>query len=169
MFLSGNWFAVAVKPRHEKSVSRSLATKEYETFVPLYKARRVFGRRVKENSLPLFPGYVFARFDGCNRLPVLITPGVNQVLGSRQGPIPIDDAEMASLRTAVKNALEATTIPFQQGQKVRVTGGPLRGVEGIVVRKRTSAAIVLAITLMQRSVQVEVEPELLLQTEKICL
>jgi len=160
------WFAVGVKPRHEKAVARTLAAKDYDTFLPLSQSRKVYGGRVKKDTLPLFPRYVFARFDASERLPILVTPGVNRVLGDSKGPIPIDSCEIDSLRIAMQNAVEANSIPvFRQGERVRVTGGPLCGVEGIVARDGGSVSIVVTITLMQRSVQVVLEQDFLLHTE----
>jgi transcription antitermination factor NusG len=153
-----DWFAIAVKPRHEKRVAYVLDTKGYETFVPLYKhrLRRVSG--VRDFELPLFPGYVFSRFDLLKRLPVVVTPGVNRILGVGATPTPVDPREITSLRTALDKALSAKTLPFfHAGSKVRICEGPLQGVDGVVVLVRGTLRIVLSVTLLQRSVLVEVD------------
>jgi transcription antitermination factor NusG len=153
-----DWFAIAVKPRHEKRVAYVLDTKGYETFVPLYKHRHRRVSGVRDFDLPLFPGYVFSRFDLLQRLPVVITPGVNRILGVGATPTPVDAREITSLRTALDKALSAKTLPFfHAGGKVRICQGPLQGVDGIVVLVRGTPRIVLSVTLLQRSVLVEVD------------
>ena len=152
------WFAIAVKPRHEKSVAHVLDTKGYETFVPLYKQRNRRAARLRDFDLPLFPGYVFSRFELFKRLPVMITPGVIKILGVGSNPAPVDPIEIASLRKTLAKALSARTLPFlQAGSKVRICEGPLQGVQGIIVSVRGEPRIVLSATLLQRSVIVEVD------------
>src|SRR5690242_7103430 len=91
---SQEWYALAVKPRHDKAVSRTLENKGYQTLVPLYQQRRRYAKRTKDTTLPLFPGYVFCRFDCRTRLPVLTTPGVVQILGAGRVPTPVDETEI---------------------------------------------------------------------------
>ena len=78
------WFALAVKPRFDKAVARTLDTKGFETFLPLYKKMHNYGARCKEFELPLFPGYVFCRFNALMRLPIVTTPGVTHDLGQQE-------------------------------------------------------------------------------------
>jgi transcriptional antiterminator RfaH len=152
------WFAIAVKPRHEKSVAHVLDTKGFETFVPVHKNRNRHAARLRDFELPLFPGYVFSHFDLFKRLPVMITPGVTRILGVGPNPTPVDPIEIASLRKTLDKALSAKTLPFlQAGNKVRICEGPLHGVEGIIVSVRGEPRIVLSATLLQRSVLVEVD------------
>jgi transcription antitermination factor NusG len=149
------WFALYVKPKHEKVVTASLRGKAYETLLPLYTCRS----RSKTSRLPLFPGYAFARFDASDRLPVLIIPGVLSVVRCGGVPAPIDDVEIESLRTLANSGLRAYPWPqFQAGQKVLIKEGPLRGVEAIYVRERDSGQLIVSVTLLQRSVAVDVEP-----------
>src|SRR5215510_4833270 len=101
------WFALAVKPRFDKAVSRMLEIKGFETFLPLYKKRYIYSARSKEADLPLLPGYVFCRFDVHRRLPVLTTPGVLHILGSSTGPAAISESEIFSLQTAMRAHLPA--------------------------------------------------------------
>ena len=75
------WFALVVRSQHEKIVGSVLQEKGYEELLPLYSIRRRWSDRMKQLMLPLFPGYVFCRFDLNHRLPILVTPGVLQVVG----------------------------------------------------------------------------------------
>jgi transcription antitermination factor NusG len=155
---SQEWYALAVKPRHDKAVSRTLESKGFQTLVPLYRQRRGYATRCKDATLPLFPGYVFCRFNSLTRLAVLTTPGVIQILGAGRAPIPVDETEIASLQTALQLRLSALPVPFlRTGQKVRITEGALAGVEGIIQGSRQRLRLVLSITLLQRSVLLEID------------
>jgi transcription antitermination factor NusG len=152
------WFALAVKPRCDKAVARVLEIKGYETFLPLYKKSNQYATRSKVSELPLFPGYVFCRFQPRTRLPILITPGVTQILGVGNMPMPLCDREIFSLQTAMKAQLTIQPFPFLQlGQKVRINHGVLAGVEGIVISFRQYLRMVISVTLLQRSVLLEID------------
>jgi transcription antitermination factor NusG len=152
------WFALAVKPRFDKAVARALETKGFQTFLPLYKKQHKYKARSKEFELPLFPGYVFCRFNVLTRLPILITPGVTQILGAGNTPIALSETEIASLQTAIQANIPLQPFPFVQvGQKVRVSQGVLTGVEGIVMGFKQHLRLVISITLLRRSVLLEID------------
>jgi transcription antitermination factor NusG len=152
------WYALAVKPRYDKAVARTLAGKGYQTLVPLYKKRRQYTSRYMDSELPLFPGYVFCRFHPLRRLPILTTPGVTQILGAGNRPIPLCESEIGSLLKAIESRLPIEPFPYlEAGQKVRINQGALAGVEGVVVGSRQRPRLVLSITLLQRSVLLEVD------------
>ena len=154
---STQWFALAVKPRFDRAVARALEVKGYQTLLPLYRKYHKYGARTKNSELPLFPGYVCCRFDPQTRLPILTTPGVLQVLGAGNRPIPLSDLEIYSLQAALKAQLPVEPFPFvDAGQRVRINSGILAGVEGIVLRSKPSLRLVLSITLLQRSVLLEI-------------
>jgi transcription antitermination factor NusG len=157
------WFVIGVKPRHEKSVSSILQYKGYETFLPLYKKQHRYLKRERAFSVPLFPGYVFCRLDLHSRyLSMLMTPGVIQILGFGRTPAPVLEGEITSLQVALNNELRIEPHPFvEAGEKVRVTQGPLMGMEGIVIRARNPLRIVISVSLLMRSVQVEVNSSML--------
>jgi transcription antitermination factor NusG len=152
------WYALAVKPRHDKAVSKTLENKGYQTLVPLYKKRHRYATRLKETELPLFPGYVFCRFSPLLRLPILTTPGVIQILGAGRLPIPVAETEMESLQTALRLHLPMQPCEFLEvGQRVRITEGSLTGVEGIVMSHKQYLRVVLSITLLRRSLFLEID------------
>jgi transcription antitermination factor NusG len=152
------WFALVVKPRFDKAVAQALESKGYETIVPVYKKHHRYGNRSKDFEVPLFPGYVCCRFDVQARLPVLTTPGVIRVLGVRNMPVPLSEVEINSLQTAMKSQLPIQPFPFvTAGQRVRINSGVLEGVEGIVLGLKGELRLVLSITLLQRSVVLEID------------
>jgi len=152
------WFALAVKPRFEKAVAQALELKGYETLLPLYKKHHKYGARSKVAELPLFPGYVCCRFDVLTRLPILTMPGVIRVLGVGNRPIALADVEVNSLQVAITARLSVQPFPFiDAGQRVRINAGALAGVEGIIIGCKQRLRLVLSVTLLQRSVLLEID------------
>lgn len=152
------WVAVQVRPKSEKLVTTAISSKEIEVFLPLYTTRRRWSDRIKQLELPLFDGYVFCRLDLQYRMPVLTIPGVIQIVGVGKTPMPIAESEIAALQSVVKSGLPSMPWPFLQvGQKVRVEHGPLRDLEGILLQTKGAHRLVLSVSLLQRSVAVEVD------------
>jgi transcription antitermination factor NusG len=156
--LSYPWYALWVKSRYENTVASHLQARGFESLLPLYKCQRRWSDRFKEIELPLFPGYVFCQFNPLNRLPILSIPGVVQVVGVGRTPVPIDESEIAAIQAAVKSGLPSQPWPFLQvGHKVRIEYGPLCGLEGVLLDFRGRQRLVLSVTLLQRSVAVQVD------------
>jgi len=154
------WYAVQVRSRHEDVVARHLRVRGLEAFLPQYRERHRWSDRCEEVDLPLFPGYVFCQFNPLNRLPVLTVPGVVQIVGAGKNLLPIDDNEIAAIQAAVKSGLPTRPSSFLEiGEKVRIEYGPLCGIEGILLGFRGHQRLVLSITLLQRSVAVEINGE----------
>ena len=154
------WFALSVNVRHEKQVSQVLVNKGFETFLPLHTRRHRYERRVREFEIPLFPGYLFCRVDPKVRLPVLTTPGVLRIVGAGRVPIPLEDHEIISLQRAAEAGVGMVPHPFwRSGQMGRVIAGPLTGIEGIVVGAKHSMRLVISVSLLQRSVLLEIDSD----------
>jgi len=153
-----SWYALRVRSRFENTVAAHLRGRGYEWFLPLYKCRRRWSDRYKEIELPLFPGYVFCQLNPSNRFPVLSIPGVNYIVGAGGVPLPVNEAEIAAIQTAVRSGLSGQPWPFLQiGHKVRVEYGPLCGIEGVLLRFGGHHRLVLSVILLQRSVAVQVD------------
>jgi len=113
---------------------------------------------MKELEQPLFPGYLFCRFDYQNRRPLMMTPGVVQVIGVGRTPIPIEEREIEAIQLAVSSGLPSQPWPYLEiGERVRVNYGNLDGLEGILVNFKGNHRVVLSVTLLQRSVAMEVD------------
>jgi transcription antitermination factor NusG len=154
------WYALRVKPRHEKRVAEHLLGRGYETLLPLTRSTRVWGRRLSTASVPVFDGYVFCQFDVHRRLPVLTTPGVLYVLGTSDGPVPIQQSELRSLHILVQSFLPLTgwqsTAP---GTDVSIIAGPLMGARGVVLATANDRKLIVSISLLQRSVAVALDSD----------
>jgi transcription antitermination factor NusG len=155
------WFALQVRTRQEASVADQLNGRGYERFLPLYAVRKHWSDRIKEVESPLFPGYLFCRFNPHDRLPILKTPGVIQIVGFRGGPTAVDESEIRSIQTLVAAGVPHHPWPFlAAGDRVRIESGPLVGLEGILTEVKRSHRLVLSVTLLQRSVAVEIDSAL---------
>ena|SRR5436190_16984769 len=156
--IAQHWFALRVKSRCEKLVAKIAENKGFEQFLPLYACRRRRSDRFKCVELPLFPGYVFCRLDPQYRLPLLMTPGVLHFVGIGKIPVPIDDEEISVIQRILRSGAEAEPWPFLEvGQKVSIEYGPLAGLEGLLVEVRKQHRLVVSVTLLKRSVAVEIE------------
>jgi transcription termination/antitermination protein NusG len=152
------WVALQVRPRSEKLTSSALNSKGIEAFLPLYTARRRWSDRIKEVELPLFSGYVFCKLDLLYRMPALTIPAVIQFVGVGKTPEPIEEKEITALQSVMKSGLPSMPWPFLQiGQRIRVEHGPLRDLEGILLQAKGSHRLILSVSLLQRSVAVEVD------------
>ena len=153
-----SWFAVRAKTTHEKRVATLFAQKGYEWFLPLYHARRRWSDRVKQVELPLFPGYVFCKFVMDERMSILTTPSVLGIAGIGPMPLPVEEREMDAIRRVVGTGMELTPEPFlEAGRRVRINGGSLEGLEGMIQSVRHRNRLILSITLLQRSIAVDID------------
>ena len=157
---ASRWYALHVRSRHEKVVENGLRCKGYAVFSPFYRTRRKRVDRIVEIDVALFPGYVFCHFDSNKRLPILITPGMVRIVGPGNRPEPVDDHEIASIRTIALSGRPVQPWPFlRSGQRIRLQAGPLMGAEGIFLRVKDEYHLVVSITLLQRAVSVVIEKD----------
>jgi transcriptional antiterminator NusG len=152
------WYAVVSRSRHEKTAAIALTSLGITTFCPFVSEMHHWSDRRKLVDVPLFPGYVFVQIPNSAeaQLQVLKTSGVVQFVGNRQGAVPIQDREINNVRAVLEQRVSCSPYPFLElGQRVRIRGGSLDGIEGILVG-RDSAKLVLSIELIQRSLAVSV-------------
>jgi transcription antitermination factor NusG len=155
---TSEWFALRVRTRWERTTATLLNGKGYETFLPTYKMRRRWARHFKEVEAPLFPGYVFCSFDVQKRLPILITPGVITVVSRGKIPVPVDQSELDALRAIVRSGIAAQPWPYLEiGQRIRIEDEALQGLEGILISFKGSHRVVLSVSLLCRSVALEID------------
>lgn len=154
------WFALVVKPRHEKVVESTLRIKGLETFLPLYSEQRQWADRKADVSFPLFPRYVFSRFEAGTRSHVLSTPGLIDIVRCGKEPAAIPDEEVAALKVAVNCGQPLEPWPhLAVGEVVEMDGGPLMGLTGRVLELKNSARLVLSVNLLNRSILIEIDRE----------
>jgi transcription antitermination factor NusG len=153
-----HWYAAYTCARREKSVARQLEERSIGCFLPLYeKMSRWKDRRMKV-QLPLFAGYVFVRLSSKDKLRALQVPGMVRLVGFNGHPTPLPDDEMEALRNGLSASLHAEPCPYLQiGRRVRIQSGPLAGLEGSLLRKKSGLRFVVSLHLIQRSMIVEVQ------------
>jgi transcription antitermination factor NusG len=155
------WFALTVKPRHEKAANQNLLLRGLEAFLPLHRVRRTWSDRIQTVELPLFPGYILSRLTYKDRLHALNTPGVRSIVSFAGVDAPIDSSEVHALQAIISSGMPVSPWPYlHTGERVRIERGSLEGLSGTLVREKSSWRIVVSIELLKRSVAVEVDREL---------
>ena len=160
------WFAVQTKPRHEKKVNSELLEKGIHCFLPLHRERRRWSDRYCWVELPLFSQYLFARvpISGESRTRVLQTTGVVQFVGAPGRGTPVPDEQIDNLQVIAAKRIPMTPHEFLRvGERVRISGGALEGIEGILSAIQNDRSLVVSVDLIQKSVAIringfEVEP-----------
>jgi transcription antitermination factor NusG len=151
------WYVAYSRPRHEKHIAFQLKERGIRSLVPLYTSLRRWKDRRKRLELPLFPGYVFVQIALQGKLDVLCLPGVVELVSFQGKPVPVLNREIEGLMS-LNAAAAAHPYPYlQAGRKVRIRRGVLEGFEGIFVRRRGQTRVVMSVSLIQRSVAIEIE------------
>jgi transcription antitermination factor NusG len=152
------WYVLQCWVRKETAIAANLQGQGFETFLPKYKVIRKWSDRDKEVEQPLFPGYVFCRFNYSQRRPAVLTPGVLQVVGFGKKPMPVEEKEIEAIQLAIASGVPRQPWPYLEvGERVRIHSGGLTGLEGILINFKGSHRVVLSVSLLQRSVALEVD------------
>lgn len=155
---SRSWYALQVTCRKEISVAAQIQGRGVECFLPTYTSLRKWSDRTKEVQQALFPGYLFSRFSYEDRQQVVTAPGVLHVVGNGKLAIPVPDSEIEALQVAMRSELASEPWPYlRAGERVKVNCGRLSGLEGILINFKGNHRVVLSVTLLQRSLALEVD------------
>jgi transcription antitermination factor NusG len=150
------WCAVFTTPRHEKRIAWHFGQRQLESFLPLYRAKRRWKNRCTVTlELPLFPSYLFVRIDPRERLRVLDVPGVLSIVSSGRELLSVPDPYVTSLRDGLLSHRIAPHPNVETGDRVRITTGPMFGMEGVLDRQKNDLRVVLRLEMIGRSVAVE--------------
>jgi transcription antitermination factor NusG len=152
------WYVLYLRSRYEKRVHEELEKRGIESFLPLVMEVRQWSDRKKKVDMPLFPGYDFVRIELSQKLRVLEVDGVVKfvAIGSaRPEPVPDEQIESLKLVIASPKTLRKEN-PMKGGEVVRVKSGPLAGAQGIVVRTKGAARLVISIDSIKQAVSVEI-------------
>jgi transcription elongation factor/antiterminator RfaH len=154
------WYAVFTMPRHEKRIALHLEQRRIQSFLPLYKAKHRWKNRCTMTvELPLFPNYLFVRIDPQERLRVLKVPSVLSIVSCGREPVPVPDHYITGLRDGLLTYGIEPHPGLEVGDRVRITTGPMTGMEGVLERRKNSYRVVLKLEMIGRSVAVEVDTE----------
>src|ERR1700741_1216500 len=129
------WYALLVRANRERTATLFLEHLGYQCYLPVGKFTRRWSDRLKEVEVPLFPGYLFCRMNPENRLPVLMTPGLIQIVEVGKRPLPVDEQEITAIQRPPTTGISIIPWPYMKvGQVARIEEGPLKGLTGIVVK-----------------------------------
>jgi transcription termination/antitermination protein NusG len=156
------WYALYTRSHCEQLVYDQLTVKGFHIFLPRLD---VWSQRAGKRhliSVPMFPGYLFLRhaIDKTSYIDVRKARGLVRILGERWDRLSIvPDVEIEAIQTTLNACLPVMPHPFlREGQRVRITQGPLRGVEGILIQsKPAKGLLILSVDLLQRSIAVEID------------
>lgn len=152
------WHALYTRYQHEKAVANHLSGRGFEVYLPLYPVLHRWKDRTKRVLLPLYPCYVFMKGGLDRKLDIVSTPGLFSIVGTAHGPSAIPDSEIEAVRQILAGPAPVEPYPYLRfGDRVRVVEGPLEGIEGILVRQKSSFRIVLSVELLKKSIAVEVD------------
>ncbi len=154
------WYALHTKSCCEAQVACYLRAVGIEVLLPEYLSNREWHDRVRVLRLPVFPGYLFGRFQKKPPNAVLGAPGLAHIVGFADGPAPIPDDEIEAVRRLVDSGLHLCACStLNVGKRVRMRDGPLKGLEGRLDRIKSRVRLVVTVQLLCRSVAAEVDPE----------
>jgi transcription termination/antitermination protein NusG len=154
------WYAVQTRAKHEKKVGTELWQKGLMSFAPTIREAHRWTDRRKIVEVPLFRCYTFVRavLSPDVRQAVVQTPGVLRFVGFGEGPVPIPDGQIESIQTVLASNAPFSSCPvLKEGDKVRVRGGALDGVEGVLMARNGDRKLVISIDLIQQSMAVALE------------
>jgi transcription antitermination factor NusG len=159
---AGSWCALYTRHQHEKTVATILSTKGLQVFLPTYRTVHRWKDRNKQLELPLFPSYLFFKYEAHHRIQILSTPGVHMILTAGNAPAVIPNEEIVAIQSAAESSLRMEPHPFlKYGDTVRIKSGPLAGLEGLVSRKKDAFRLVLSVEMLGRSAAVEIDGSVL--------
>jgi transcription antitermination factor NusG len=154
------WFALHTRSNFEALVAGELGEKGMEAYLPAFDEMHRWKDRTKRISVPVFPGYVFARFQNLPavRLEVVKARGVVRILGSGADIEAVPDNEIEAVQRILNAKLPCFGHPFlREGDWVIVKRGVLRGLEGILLRVKNRTRLVVSVSLLSQSVATELD------------
>lgn len=164
-----NWFAIHTKPRAETLAQTSLTREGIETYFPKLKRRRTIRRVRRWVTGPLFPSYIFARFDpiASGRL-VKYADGITNIVSFGGKPAIVDEALIEGIRAhAEQDVVTIQTAPFKTGDVVEIQTGPFRGLQGVFEREMSDRdRVVILLETLAQGTRVQVSRE---QLEKVAV
>jgi transcription antitermination factor NusG len=153
------WYALKVNKRSESVATNALKMRGFEVFSPTVTERRLYADRTKNVEVPVLSGYVLIRWSGLSKNDVLSTPAVQYLVSFGGSPAVIGDQEIANIQRLIAHG--GQPVPYlAAGDRVRVETGALAGMEGVYLRRARAGQLVVSIELIERSVALHVDEEL---------
>ena len=156
----GQWWVVHTRSRNEKALAHDLISKDISYFLPMsWKVRRK-SRRTIRSLLPLFNGYLFFCGKENDRVELLKTNRVANLIDVNDQQKLLN--ELIQIDQALRTGAPLTPHKYiKTGQRCRVIAGPLIGLEGIVVRSKNATRLVLQIDMLGQAASVEIDIDMM--------
>lgn len=155
------WYALYTRSRHEKFVDGELQKKGFETFLPIRRIKRHWSDRIKEITEPIFSSYLFVHIPLRDRVEILKTRGSVRLVSFNSTPTPVSEGELEAVRRFIQEKILVDPYPYLgEGNRVYVRSGPLKGIEGFIVRKNKHTRLVISLDLLFQSISVEIDEAL---------
>jgi transcription antitermination factor NusG len=154
------WYALYTRSRFEKKMLGELTDRNIEVFLPMREVLSRWKDRKKRIWLPLFPGYIFVNHINTpeNRYKILNIPGAVRFVGHEGHAEPVPEEQIQSVRKFLESEIAMDPYPYlKKGSRVEIIAGPLKGIQGILVKKRGRFRFVLQVDLIRQAVSVEID------------
>jgi len=154
------WYALYTRSRFEKKLLSELTDRSVEVFLPMREVLSRWKDRKKRIWIPLFPGYIFVHHidTPANRYRVLNIPGAVRFVGTEGHAEPVPDEQIEAVRRFLESSISIDPYPYLRvGKRVEVVAGPLKGIQGILVKKKGRFRFVLQVDLIRQAVSVEID------------
>jgi transcription antitermination factor NusG len=152
----GQWVVLHVRPRCEKKVASLCEDKEIQHYLPLRKStpKPKKGQRRYSFDVPLFPGYIFACLDRKQRHHLLVSGQLVRAIEIVNQKEFI--GELRQIYMAINSAADLVFYPqLKRGKLVRVLRGPLKGVTGMISKRKENFRLVLNLSILGQAVAAE--------------
>ena len=158
------WFALLTRSNFEQTVHTQISKKKIDAFLPKQRKQSRRKDRKLMIEVPLFPGYIFVRsnFDPAHQLSILKTTGAVRFLGNAQGPLPVPDIQVASLKLMTSTSLDLVTgsiVQLKKGDPVMILEGPMAGLKGEFSQYKGKGRVIIKVDLLGQFAGVEVESD----------
>ena len=166
LVVTARWYALRTRGRTEKQADRLLRERGVESYAAVAEVEREWSDRLQRVGMPLFPGYIFARFRLADLVPTLSVPGVVDVIRSEGVPAPIREEELTAVRRLAEGVTATGVLPseadfLEPGEPVTVTSGPFEGMEGVLLEARGASRVVVRIPAIRQARAVRLERSVL--------
>ncbi len=154
------WYALYTRSRFEKKLLTELSDRSIDVFLPMREVLSRWKDRKKRIWVPLFPGYIFVhQLDTPeNRYRVLNIPGAVRFVGIEGHAEPVPEEQLDAVRRFLESSIAIDPYPYLQvGKRVEVIAGPLKGIQGILVKKKGRFRFILQVDLIRQAVSVEID------------
>jgi len=150
------WDAARTRSRAEKQLTEYLGTLRVPCFLPLVFRRRVYGGRVRESEIPLFPGYVFFDSEAAPREQIFASRKVAQILTA---PDPAQlRSELANLARALQRDKRLREAIFgTPGSPVYVARGKLKGLFGKLIRYGSHSRLLIEVSFLGKAAELAID------------